>query len=157
MSGLKPDDNDRLIAAVDLVGRSGARNFEVGYLHDDVPAIQAAWWASARYKGTIIMVENEPDPWSAAEHLAVKLLTGGQCQGCGGLVALEELGGFAFFNATLVDGRSWTALEAVEAGLCRWERKGDKWIAGCGGVKREPPAGPNRAQRRGNKERRRRR
>lgn len=157
---MTPDADDRLIAAVDVIGRSGAKNFEVGYLHDDVPAAEADWWASCRYAGTIIMVEHQGDPWTAAEELAVKVLTGGQCQGCGSLVALTDEGGFAFFHATLLDGRSWDAVDAADAGLCRWQRIGKRWERECDDFKTPPPppARPtqNRAQRRGNKQRRRR-
>lgn len=39
-----------MIACVDLVGRCGAREFEIGYLHDDVPVAQAGWYASAFYR-----------------------------------------------------------------------------------------------------------
>jgi len=41
-------DEDALIAAADLVGRTGATGFEIGYLHDDVPAEKAGWYAHAQ-------------------------------------------------------------------------------------------------------------
>lgn len=46
-----PLDDDALLATADLVGRSGATGLEVGYLHDDVPAELASWWATAHYQG----------------------------------------------------------------------------------------------------------
>lgn len=139
--------NDRLIAAVDLVGRSGAREFESGYLHDDVPIEEAGWWASALYKGAKIMVEDQPDPIVAAEALAERLLTGSMCNHCEKLVALSDEGAFAYFNAHLVDGRSWNAAEIAERGQCRWRRIGDRWVRGC------EPVGANRAQRRAKRRR----
>jgi hypothetical protein len=42
-----PADEDRILAAADLVGRTGATTFEFGYLNDDVPVAAADWWASA--------------------------------------------------------------------------------------------------------------
>ncbi|RCG17276.1 hypothetical protein DQ384_39815 [Sphaerisporangium album] len=41
-------DEDAVMAALDLVGRAGAKSLQVGYLHENVPAEQAAWWAHAQ-------------------------------------------------------------------------------------------------------------
>lgn len=149
---LPPELNDRLIAAVDLVGRSGAREFEAGYLHDDVPIEQADWWASALYRGTKIQVEHELSPVDAAEALAFRILTGSKCNHCHKLVALSDDGAFAFVNATLIDGTEWKAKDVARLGQCRWRRVGPKWIRGCEVAE---PAGPNRAQRRAKQKRRR--
>ncbi|HEV7982231.1 MAG TPA: hypothetical protein VGP86_04995, partial [Xanthobacteraceae bacterium] len=59
---LPSDDEDRLIAAAELVGRTGARGLEIGYLHDDVPAEDAAWYAQAQYQGSRIIAENYTNP-----------------------------------------------------------------------------------------------
>lgn len=125
-------DEDALIAAVDLIGRTGATGFEVGYLHEDVPAEEAAWYAHAQYKGARIIAENHRDPVEAAEGLARRLLTGGKCTRCGGLIALSGDGAFAYTSATLTDGTQWTAETAAAAGQCRWTRMGRRWQAGCG-------------------------
>lgn len=126
---------DPMLAAVDLVGRSGARDFEVGYLHDDVPIADADWWASAHYAGTKIIEEHHVGPVEAANALAVRLLTGAKCTRCGGLVTLSDDGAFAWTEATLIDGTPWTAADALVAaathGQCRWRRVGPKWIMGC--------------------------
>ncbi len=42
-------DQDAVTACADLVGRTGATNFTIGYLHDDVPPDQAAWYAHAQF------------------------------------------------------------------------------------------------------------
>lgn len=123
--------DDRLFAAIDVVGRSGAKSFEFGYLHDDVPIAEADWWATALYKGTKITVEHHTDPASAAEALAVRILTGGMCNHCKKLVALTDEAGFAFFHATLLNGEPWDATIAAERGLCRWRREGRTWVRGC--------------------------
>lgn len=127
-------DEDALIAAVDLVGRAGAKAFEVGYLDDDVPADQARWWAHADYRGNRIIVENESGPVEAAEKLARRILTGGRCR-CGKLVALASDGAVAYENVTMADGSTWTAEEARTAGQCRWTREGRKWVSACGAGK----------------------
>lgn len=124
-------DQEALVAAVDLVGRTGARGFEVGYLRDDVPSLLADWWASAHYRGVKVIEEHHRGPVEAAEALARRLLTGAKCA-CGKLVALDADGAFAFFTASMADGSTWTAEQAAAAGQCGWWREGDRWVSACG-------------------------
>lgn len=123
-------DQDAIVAAVDLVRRSGATEFQVGYLHDDVPANEAGWYAHAQYKGARLTAEDHPGPVEATEALARRVLDGAQCSHCGGLVSLSDAGTWAH-DSTLVDGTPWTAEQAAETGLCRWRRLGDRWARGC--------------------------
>lgn len=115
-------------ACADLVGRTGARQFECGYLEDDVP--EPGWYAVAVYKGTKIIAEDKASPAEACDKLAARLLTGAQCQHCKKLVTLDARGAMAR-DATLIDGRTWTAEEQAKAGLRHWTRPGDKWLRGC--------------------------
>lgn len=124
-------DQDAFTAAVDLVGRSGARNFEVGYLHDNVPIEKAGWYAHAQYQGARLTAEDQPGPVEAAEALARRILTGGQCAHCGGLVALSDDGAYAYQKAHKVDGTPWDIEDAAAAGTCRWRRMGARWARGC--------------------------
>lgn len=145
-----PDD-ERLMAAVMLVGHTGARNFECGYLHDDVPAERAAWWATAAYQGTKITTEDHPGPVEAAEALAVRLLTGAKCAWCGGLVTLSRDGAIAYPGAALADGSAMPDDPAVLAALgqCLWRRVGPRWEPGClHGASTAPGAPQDRAARR---------
>jgi hypothetical protein len=123
-------DEDALFAAADLVGRTGAKEFTLGYLHDDVPAAEAGWYAYAQYKGARI-TEEGAGPVEAAEALARRLLAGGKCTRCGGLITLSGSGAFAYEHAHLADGTTWTAREAAKARQCRWTRLGKRWEAGC--------------------------
>jgi hypothetical protein len=107
---LDPDfDQDALIAGVDLMGRSGARNIEIGYLHDDVPIEEAGWYAQASYNGARLIAEDKPGPVEAVEALARKMLRGARCRRCGKMVELSD-GGTG----------------------CRWRREGPGWVPGCG-------------------------
>lgn len=119
-----------VIACADLVGRTGAREFEMGYLHDDVPPDGAAWWASAKFRGARIQVDNHIHPAAAARALAVKLLTGAQCR-CGKLVALSDRGATVYRDATMADGSKFTAEQAAAAGQCRWRLVGRSWEPSC--------------------------
>jgi hypothetical protein len=134
MSGARPssldrDSEDAVVACADLIGRAGARGFEIGYLHDDVPAELAGWYAHATFRGARITVEDQPGPVQAAEGLARRILTGGQCR-CGKLTALDSSGAVAF-ESTLVNGERWTPEMAIAAGQCLWRRVGRRWEPSC--------------------------
>lgn len=122
-------DQDVVHACADLVGRTGAKEFQVGYLHDDVPPEEAAWYAQAQYKGTRIIEENHRGPIEAMEALLRRLLTGAQCE-CGKLVALSDHGAVAY-GARMTDGSFWSVQQAAAAGQCRWRRMGPRWVRGC--------------------------
>jgi hypothetical protein len=121
----------RVVAAADLVARTGARQFDIGYLHDDVPADKAGWYAIAMYRGGRITTENHAHPADAAEALARRLLTGAKCK-CGKLVALDESGAVAFIDPVMTDGTSFPIGTAARAGTCRWRRDGQRWVSACG-------------------------
>lgn len=167
-------DDDALIAAVDLIGRTGSREFEVGYTggpdegerpeqftfgrtthraapEDDegTPADRVTWWASAYYRGHRVITEGHASPDVAAEALARQLLDSGQCRRCGGLVTLTDAPAPPV-GRVLVDGTRITAAEAAAVGHCRWTRVGRRWEPGCGRPEPEQPAParPNRAARR---------
>jgi hypothetical protein len=143
-------DRGAIIAAAELVGRSGGRHFDIGYLHDDVPIAEAAWYASAQYRGTRITCENQPHPVAAAEGLARQILDGAQCQHCGRLVTLDPAGAYAV-DRTMIDGSRWTSgQQRAAGGVCRWQRQGPTWIRGCPTT---PPPIPPRPRQRGRKRR----
>lgn len=133
---MKKDDltdafnGDAVEACADLVGRAGATEFKIGYLHDNVPVEQAGWYAHAEYRGTRITVDDRRSPSEAALALAERLLHGAACR-CGRTV-------------TLADGRPG----------CRWRLAGKRWEPGCDApvVKVQGPRGDlgamNRAMRR---------
>jgi hypothetical protein len=99
--------SDALIACADLAGRAGAKDFEIGYLHDDVPIEQAAWYAQASYQGARIMVGEQSSPTAAAMALAERLLSSATCR-CRKPVALTDT-----------------------AEGCRWRLVGQRWEPGC--------------------------
>lgn len=124
-------DKAILRATVNLAERTGAKNLELGCLHEDAPPDKQRWWATVQYAGAVIMIENQPGPNEVLTALAEKLLTGAQCQRCGGLVALTDAGAFAYAKSHLVDGRAWHLEHATKAGTCRWTLVGERWESGC--------------------------
>jgi len=124
-------DQDAGVAAVDLIGRTGARELKFGYLHDDVPSEEAGWYAHAQYRGARVTEEDHRGPVEALEALARRLLTGGRCTHCGGLVALSDDGALAYPGSHMADGTVWTEAQIRAAGQCRWTRVGPAWRRGC--------------------------
>lgn len=100
-------NEDAVLACADLVGHAGASEFEIGYLHDDVPVEEAGWYAVAKYRGARITAEDHRSPTTAAMALAERLLAGATCR-CLRLVSLSDG----------VDG-------------CRWRLAGQRWEPGC--------------------------
>jgi hypothetical protein len=98
---------DAVVACADLIGRTGATGFELGYLHDDVPVEEAGWYAHANYRGTRLMTDQHRSPSAAALALAERVLAGGMCR-CGQPVTLDD------------DRRG-----------CRWQLMGKRWEPGC--------------------------
>lgn len=125
--GLSKSDQNQVIACADLVGRTGAREFQIGFLNDSPPH---AWYAHAMFRGARLQVENQDGPAQAAMALAVKILTGAKCR-CGRLVALRPGGAVAFRETHMADGTQWSAAEAAKAGQCRWRLAGDRWEPSC--------------------------
>lgn len=67
----------------------------------------------------------------AAQALALRLLLGAKCTGCGAVVTTNSLLIGIAENAHLADGSTWTAQEALEAGICYWRVTGERWTQGC--------------------------
>lgn len=129
LSAVPQSDLDIVLACANLVGRSGGRNFQIGYLHDGVPMAEAGWYVHAQYQGHR-MTEEGPGPAQAAQALCLRILKGAKCL-CGKLVTLNPAGGFAYREVTLADGSRWTAAEAAKVGQCLWRLAGQRFVRGC--------------------------
>jgi hypothetical protein len=121
---LTPAQEDALLAAADLCCRSGATDFEVGYLNDD-PA-DPGWFAYALFRGGRIMTEGHSSPVRAVEVLAARLLTGAKCAQCGLVITVAD-GVVLPAEVTWADGSSGDLRALAEAGVCRWTREGRRW------------------------------
>lgn len=139
------DDEDAVVAAVELIGRTGARGFQFGYLHEDVPTEEAAWYAHAQYRGARIIEENHPGPVEAIEALAKRILEGGICQHCNGLIGLSMAGVMIYPGTRMLDGTVMTPERARTMKQCHWTRQGKQWVRGCESGR---PSGPPRRERR---------
>jgi hypothetical protein len=127
---IDPESESAVRACADLVGRTGATKFEIGFLHDDVPSEEAGWYAHAQYRGARILVEDCRSPGDAATKLTHRILEGAKCR-CGKLVALSPFGATAFYSGRTVDGQSWNYKDAESAGQCLWQLVGERWEPSC--------------------------
>lgn len=125
---LDPADEDCVVACADLVGRSGARNFEIGYVHDDVPSEQAGWYAHAAYVGARLTVDNQPSPTAAALGLARRILNGGRCR-CGRLSVVSD--------PATANAAAFGVTQPTTPDQCLWRLIGRTWTPSC-------PAPPDR-------------
>lgn len=104
-------EKEALLAGINLVGRTGAKDIEFGYLDDDVADWRdARWWAKAQYQGRRVDVENQRGPAQAVELLAKTLCEGGTCVHC---------------------GRETTIGRTVSQRKCAYVRIGDTYKRGC--------------------------
>jgi hypothetical protein len=104
-------DEDAVLACTDLARRSGGKEFEIGYLHDDPTGAQRAtnWYAHVQYRGARLTGQG-PGPVEAADSLARRILAGGICIHCGAKISLSGL---------------------HQPTACWWRRLGDRWQRGC--------------------------
>lgn len=131
LDDLSETDRQRLHAGLDLIGRTGAADVVIGYLHDDVPPADADWYAHANYLGSRITHDHAASPVAAVEGLVSRLLDGGRCAHCGRLTTTNPFGVPAG-DRVLVDGTPWSGADQVRAGgTCLWAREGDTWTAQC--------------------------
>lgn len=98
---------DAVIACADLVGRAGAKDFEIGYVHEGVPVEDAGWYAVATYQGARVMVDEHRSPTGAAMALAERLLSSATCRCRRPVVLADDRVG------------------------CRWRLMGQRWEPGC--------------------------
>lgn len=142
-------DEDALNAALNLIGRTGARDLEIGYANDDAKdSRDGDWYAICSYTGVKVMEEHHPGPVQATDALARRLLTGAKCTHCGGLIALSDRGAYIAPGAVLLDGTRMDAAAYAAMPQCRWRRLGNRWERGCADRLPDRPPGPTRRERR---------
>lgn len=74
------EQQDKLMAAIDFVRRTGAMSVELRFQDDDKPVI---WMAVAAYPNGVHEVDASLSPIRAALRLCERLADGGQCTHCG--------------------------------------------------------------------------
>jgi hypothetical protein len=108
------DDRARLVAATNAIGRSGAKEFEIGHLEDDsVPVALARWYATAVYQGAKVTADEHASPIAAVEDLLRRILVGGGCVKCRRKITLPD------------------QPTAGQPDRCTWTRHHDMWVPGC--------------------------
>lgn len=81
-----PTDDPRLLAAVDMIGRTGAKEFQIRYSDEEEPVV---WFAVATYDDGKGETDASLNPVMAVLRLAERLVDGGQCTHCGRPTGLD--------------------------------------------------------------------
>jgi hypothetical protein len=109
----------RLVAAVELIGHTGARGFEIAFDDECGAPEKVMWHATATYQGAKVWSRHYPYPAQAAEELLVKLMNGGLCKKCGltTVVGLDthDLCCFGLCCSDIDDPQTYRYLRSCEA------------------------------------------
>lgn len=115
---------DCVKAIADLVARTGAVHFVIGWLRDDDEPEFAekgpGWYCEAQLRGARIIFDEQLLPEHACDGLAHRILDGGTCTHCGQVTSTRQ----TEVGIYLHSGRSKRA-------RCIWHRDGDRWVRGC--------------------------
>jgi len=93
---MKPGWTEHLVAAIDLLGRTGAQEVQVRYSDDEEPTV---WMVVARYSvqrpgdafpTRTFQAAGGMTPDEAAYRLVEQMLDGGLCRHCGRQTAVEQ-------------------------------------------------------------------
>lgn len=114
-------DDDAVIAAADLVGRAGARSFEIGWdcphgdtVGEDHDCPGVRWYASASYRDREVKLGGHPGPVEAAEALDAQ----GLRIGAGLAKEIDELS-----RTAAMEARDDTTAAPLEPALLRWAQR----------------------------------
>ena len=83
---LPPEQQRKLKAAVDVIGRTGAHNIQIRWSDDEQPVV---WFVVASYDEDVWETAAGRDPIDALLRCAAQLIDGGQCRHCGRPSALD--------------------------------------------------------------------
>lgn len=121
------DELDALAFTVEAIGRTGAKNFEVGYLDETPPY---GWYATAHYEGAKVFCDEQPDPIAATMGLYAILAAGATCVKCERTVALNHKVGL--IDSARMHNSQFMARPADPNGDYCVRGLDDKGWSGCG-------------------------
>lgn len=112
----------RVIAAVELLGRSGVGDVEFAYDEDDRYPDKVLWWAKGNWAGIRQYSAHFPYPAHALEDLLARVLNGGQCARCNrtavvGLVLDGDYCCFLLTASAVDDDQSYRYVRTCETDL----------------------------------------
>lgn len=80
-------EDDRFLATIDMIKRTGASSFQIRYSDDEIPTV---WFAVAGYEENHWESAGAMDPLTAAFRLLETLVDGGCCSHCGQPTGVTE-------------------------------------------------------------------
>lgn len=73
----------RVVAAIELLGRTGVGEVEFAYDEEDAYPEKVLWWAKGNWRGTRVYSAHFPYPAQALEDVLSRVINGGKCARCG--------------------------------------------------------------------------
>lgn len=111
----------RLLAVVDVLGHTGAREIEIAHQEECGEPEPIMWHVTALYKGTKMWSHHYPYPAQAAEDLMARVMNGGHCKRCNrDIVVGMDAHGFCCFTLTAADldePKSYRYIRSCEVGV----------------------------------------
>lgn len=107
MSGTRGDRIllGRVLAAVELLGRSGVSDVEFAYDEEKAYPEGVLWWAKGNWNGTRVYSAHFPYPAQALEDVLSRVINGGMCARCRRTTVVGVIldGDFCCFTLTAKD------------------------------------------------------
>lgn len=127
---------DALVACCRALAHAGAKATEFRFDH-------GRFVASATLTGRRIIVDDCPDDIAGgADELTIRVIHAARCTSCGKVVVAQDHRPLPLSVLTASGQREErTGIDRERAGLCWWDRKGQRWMRECGD---EAPAGSTR-------------
>lgn len=95
-----PTTDPKFIAAVKLIGRTGAQTWRIGY-SDEGDGPPTVWYAVAEWVGNRSEAAAALDPVAAALRLCERVIDGGECTHCHQTTIFDDNPGDSPFDALL--------------------------------------------------------
>jgi hypothetical protein len=119
----------RMLAGVDLLGRTGVGEVEIAY-DDDLPEpATVLWWCGGNWKGTRMFSAHFSYPAQAVEDLLSRVINGGGCTRCKRTTVLGvEIEGYCCFMleaAAVDDDQSYRYVRTCERAAYSEGRAGE--------------------------------
>ena len=95
----------RVVAAVELLGRTGVSDVEFAYDEESTYPENVLWWAKGNWRGHRVYSAHFPYPAQALEDVLGRVINGGTCGRCGKTTVVGMLldGDYCCFTLTAKD------------------------------------------------------
>jgi hypothetical protein len=121
----------RVVAAIELLGRTGVSDVEFAYDEEDAYPNKVLWWAKGNWKGHRVYSAHFPYPAQALEDVLSRVINGGTCGRCGRTTVVGVLldGEYCCFTLTaqdVDDDQGYAYVRTCEAASTRGPNRAER-------------------------------